>query len=114
MKSFSQRNGITPICEIIQINQMNDALRNSIWNAFDIAIWSTKDFIRCDYAPPGIDAFTKELWFSYFKKPIDSRPRWGNEKLQEIRNYFFECPWNEVYDFVEFVLNSESHRLPRL
>ncbi len=25
--------------------------------------------------------------------------------LKEIRDYFFECPWHEVYDFIEYIAN---------
>ncbi|MGH8538241.1 MAG: AbiJ-NTD4 domain-containing protein [Gammaproteobacteria bacterium] len=45
MKSFSERKGIKPVSEIIQIDSMNETLRNSLWNTLDVALWSTDDFL---------------------------------------------------------------------
>lgn len=66
------------------------------------------------YGSPGIDFFSREVWFHYFKKPIDARPEHSSDKLKQIRNYFFGCPWNEVYDFIEFVLATYSRSMQRL
>lgn len=114
MKSFSQRKGIISVADVIQVSGMNDALRNSLWNVLDLALWSRKDFLYRQYGPPEIDSFSRDLWFKYFKKPMDSRPRESSDKLKKIRNYFFECPWNEVYDFIEFVVTTYSRTMPRL
>ena len=100
MKSFSQRKGLKPISEVIQIDSMNSELRNSLWNTLDVEIWSQAQ-------PPDyvlIELFSKELWFNFFKKPIDSRPRYAHRILPEIRTFFFECKWFEVYDFLEFIV----------
>ena len=35
MKTFSERKGFKPVSETIQIDSMNEALRNSLWNALD-------------------------------------------------------------------------------
>jgi len=35
MNSFSQRQGIKPIAQVVQIGVMNDELRNSLWNVLD-------------------------------------------------------------------------------
>jgi len=114
MKSFSQRKGIVPIEEVIQLNGMNESLRNSLWNALDVGVWSTENFMYRQYGAPEIDSFTQGLWFHYFKKPIDSLPRHSSDKLKLVRTYFFDCPWNEAYDFIEFVVDSLSHSRKRL
>ncbi len=38
--------------------------------------------------------------------PIDDIDRYWSTSLQIIRDYFFSCPWNEVYEFIEFVANN--------
>lgn len=114
MKSFSQRKGIVPVADVIQVNGMNDALRNSLWNTLDVGLWSTDRFLYTQYDTPGIDSFSEALWFHYFKKPIDSRPRHSSDKLKEIRAYFFSCVWNEVYDFIEFVVGTYERSRQRL
>lgn len=41
MKSFSQRKGLKPLSDTIQTESMNAELRNSLWNALDVMLWST-------------------------------------------------------------------------
>lgn len=104
MKTFSQRKGFKPVSEVIQIDSMNEALRNSLWNALDVLLWSTPAFVHRQYGDPHIMSLSKLLWLHYFKKPIDSRPIRSWEILSEIRSYFFSCGWYEVYDFLEFIV----------
>jgi hypothetical protein len=103
---FSERKGIKKVSEIIQIEGMNPELRSSLWNVLDLLVWRSKDFMHSRYEESGIDEYSKVLWFGYFKKPIDSRPEHANDILGEIRDYFFKCQWYEVYDFLEFTLES--------
>ena len=114
MKSFSQRKGLKVTSEIIQIDGMNDELRNSLWNALDIALWSTKDFLYKQYGAPEIDAFARSLWFGYFKDPMDSIPDRSSKTLAQIRQHFFECSWFEVYDILEFIVDHYERTKPRL
>ncbi len=120
MKSFSQRKGIKPVAEVAQIGAMNDELRNSLWNALDAAFWSTDGFVYGRHGGYGdIEDFSRVLWAHYFKKAVDSRPGYGHQNrgrqiLDRIREYFFNCEWNEVYDLLEFVVRVHSKEKPRL
>jgi len=99
---------------------MNDDLRNSIWNALDTAFWSTSGFVYGNHGSYGeIEGFSRALWSSHFKKPVDSRPGYGHPGrgrmiLEKIREYFFNCKWNEVYDFLEFVVRMHAKDKPGL
>ena len=114
MKSFSQRKGLKPLSDTIQTGSMNAELRNSLWNALDAALWSTKKFLFNQYGAPGIERFSRALWFDFFKKPIDSRPDLPRKILAAIRDYFFECEWFETYDFIEFVVRHYESSMPGL
>lgn len=114
MKSFSQRKGFKPVAETIQLDSMNESLRNSLWNALDVMIWSSQNFMYRQHSSPYIEGFSKSLWFHYFKKPIDTRPDRSSRILQEIREYFFACEWYEVYDFLEFVVKDRERAAPEL
>src|SRR4030095_569670 len=114
MKSLRKGKGIKPVSELIQADSMSDELRNSLWNALDVALWSTENYLYKQYGEPFIDPFSRSLWFNYFKQPIDSRPDRSIKILEHIRKYFFECPWNEVYDFLEFVVSHYARSKPRL
>ena len=120
MKSFSQRQGLKPVSEVVQVGAMNDELRNSLWNALDVAFWSTDGFVYGRHGSYGeIEKFSHVLWSYYFKKPVDSRPGDGHPSrgrliLDAIRDYFFSCEWHEVYDFLEFVVRMYGKDKPRL
>ena len=77
MKIFSERKGLKPVSEIIQIDSMTKELRNSLWNALDIEFWSEQDFVYKHYGTPRISEFSWLLWSDYFKEPVDSRPDGG-------------------------------------
>lgn len=114
MKTFSQRKGLKPISEIIQTTSMNEDLRNSIWNALDFAIWSKPNFLYSRHGKPDIELFSRDLWFDYFKKPIDSRPDESRKIFSTLRQYFFECEWFEAYDFLEYIVSFYEPNKPRL
>ena len=105
MRLFSQRKGIKPVKSVIQVDSMDDELRNGLWNALTIIFWSQVkgNWISCYER---IDFLFKRLWRDYFKEPIDTlRDSWV-ETYKEIRKYFFNCKWYEVYDFIEFIANN--------
>ena len=110
---FSQRIGKQPVNTALQTEGMDDALRSSIWNVLDLWIWQRQGFLYPSYSGSGwlgdIDAFSKVLWFQFFKKPIDTRPNHARQLLAVVREFFFGCEWYEVYDFLEFVLRLENN-----
>lgn len=117
MKSFSERKGLKQVRDTIQTDSMTVELRNSLWNGLQIQIWGSEDFLYVQYGTPEIDDFSAHLWFHYFKKPIDERPAGpfsGTAILEIIRNYFFGAQWNEVYDFLEFVVGTFQESRPHL
>lgn len=51
--------------------------------------------------------------------PVDSRPSpgyhlSGPQILGQIRAYFFKCEWNEVYDLLEFIVQTHDRDKPQL
>jgi len=105
MKLFSQRKGIKPVKSLMQVDSMDGDLRNGLWNALTISYWNkVKGHWISDYE--NINILLKRLWHSYFKKPLDTLSSYWPETYQEIRKYFFNCKWYEVYDFIEFIANN--------
>jgi hypothetical protein len=37
---------------------------------------------------------------------LDNLPQYFDNALKIVREYFFKCPWNEVYDFIEYTAKS--------
>ena len=111
---FSERYGYKKIREIVQIDSIDEPLRNALWSLLKIHIW---DKVRFTSGMYGGYYLTKEsnselkdlcdrLWFNYFKKPLDQLDSKWTKVLEQLRGYFFECEWYEVYDFIEFVANN--------
>lgn len=100
---FSQRRGFISVSEVIQINGMSQELRNSLWSVLDLYMWRNDNFQLGRLGSMKPSEYKKVLWLHYFKQPTDTI---GANYLQIIRDYFFKCQWYEVYDFLEFTLNS--------
>ncbi|MFX0202812.1 MAG: AbiJ-NTD4 domain-containing protein [Candidatus Hodarchaeota archaeon] len=106
MSLFSQRRGIKPEHKVVQIDRMDDELRNSLWNAMFQSLWNhieTNSFSP-DYNAPEFEVLFGNYWLFFFKKPEDSRPKDFGKVISELRSYFFGCEWHEAYDFLEFTL----------
>jgi len=115
---FSERYGYKSIRDIVQIDSIDEPLRNAIWSILKICVW---DHVRpstggyggsylSSYGNEQIETLCQRLWFSYFKKPLDKLPNDWNEVLTRLRKHYFECEWYEVYDFIEFIVNNyERH-----
>jgi hypothetical protein len=99
MPSFSERMGIKPMKDIILRDSISEEIRNGLWSLFEIYFWRSLED-PTDLYP---------LWMYYFKKPIDTIPNYDHDKYGFIRDYFFSCEWNQVYDFIEFIANNFSH-----
>jgi hypothetical protein len=103
---FSQRVGLTPIKSLIQIDSVDEALKNALWNAMQVVVW---DSHRCttNYASDytvhsNLYAFLRAYWQEFFKQPIDELPNTKSGCIKAIRGYFFGCEWYEIYDLIEF------------
>lgn len=92
MAKFSERLGITKAPQEIQIQSMNDDLRNSLWNWVFLVL-------RYD---AGRESLPK-LWKDYFKQPLDLIPYQSTSNVSGLREHFMQGDWYEPYNIVQFV-----------
>ncbi len=111
MRLFSQRKGIVPVKNVMQVDTIDTDLRNKLWDALTIfywkkvkAVWISQFHIYADSQK--IVVLLQKLWHDYYKQPIDTIDDHWPTTYGVIRKYFFNCEWNEVYDFIEFIANS--------
>lgn len=112
---FSERYGYKKVREIVQIDSIDEPLRNALWSLLTVHVW--------DHMHPSSDGFTvnyrlssglnseisklcHRLWFAYFKKPLDQLDNNWNTVYNQLREYFFGHEWYEVYDFLEFIASN--------
>lgn len=113
---FSQRIGLTPVRDVIQINDIDDILKNRIWNCFIsnyFRILAERE-LNDQYKEGNRPIFCRIFWVNFFLNKIDEVPTdaYGyvstKEVLQKIKDWFNSAKWFEIYDFVEFVANLEN------
>lgn len=112
--NFSQRYGYKPIRDIIQIESMDEPLRNGLWSLLKLFVWDRAQHSSGMYGGYHLNGHGNEqlqtlcqrLWFTYFKKPLDQLSSDWTEVLEQLRTYFFKSSWHEAYDFIEFVTNN--------
>ncbi len=103
---FSQRMGITSIRDTIQVDSMDDALRNGLWNC---VIMHYLDPIKSRTNNTRRELFFENLWSEYFKSTLDDIPFSTRDACRELRDYFFSAPWYGAYDLIEFLATYEGY-----
>ncbi|MDH5439175.1 MAG: hypothetical protein OEZ48_00470 [Candidatus Bathyarchaeota archaeon] len=115
MKLFSQRKGIKPIKTKMQIDSMDQHLRNRLWNALETFYWrpgrlkyTSATALRliqglADYSDGLLNLFTR-IWDDFLKVPLDTMSLKWSDNHTYMRDYFFsKASWYDVYDLIEFV-----------
>ncbi|MEP0914982.1 hypothetical protein NDI45_29225 [Leptolyngbya sp. GB1-A1] len=121
MDTFSQRFGFIPRKDIMQIESMDDDLRNSLWNVLVLSFWKKLEgYSQIDYDEKesnnyhhverdNVRFLVKNLWFSHFKKTFDELSGFWEFDYRFIKKKFFQYQWFEVYDFLEFIARSYTN-----
>lgn len=97
---FSDQIGVTKVPNVLQIDGVSAALRNSLWNYLLKTIFFGDSTYHTKPA--------KIICERHFKLPIDTLPRndWDNKKW--LRNYFFQesFQWYQIYNLIEFIAHN--------
>lgn len=106
--SFSERYGYKPIRNFIQLESMDEPLRNGLWSILDILVFQGVENANHQFAlvierNKPIKTLCQRLWLLHFKEPTDTLNDNWQQISKKIRAYYFSCPWNEAYDLLEFV-----------
>lgn len=99
--SFSQRMGYKEVRTIFQTEDMDEALRNSLWN------YCYKKLFYNVFGQVNL-VLISDMWTDFFKRKYLSADSNLTSMLGEYYNYFKSSQWYEVYDLLEFIVNSSS------
>jgi hypothetical protein len=103
---FSERQGFTKAKDIIQIKSIDDDLANGIWNLIYVNFFKK---VKGEWiSRTNSDFLFRKLWTSFLKLPIDRMREYGDDAIEEIREWFFDWEWYEIYDFVEFMAKVDT------
>lgn len=105
LKWFSQRKGLKPIKTKMQIDSIDDDLKNRLWSALHQFYWSQKPFSTTD--DHNFRTLFTRFWDRYFKLPLDTLPYHAEKIVDVIREFYFHrSEWYDAYDIIEFVGNN--------
>jgi hypothetical protein len=106
---FSQRIGKKPIKTVMQIESIDEDLKNRLWNTVIENFFNNLN----DYSSYGESEkgkMCKLIWMEFFRLPIDRIPAFSNSPnvnidgfIVYVRKWFYSCEWFEIYDFIEFL-----------
>lgn len=108
---FSERLGYQPIKTQLQVEEINEDLKNSLWSVFLEAFLKT--IPNDSYAGFKLLEYVKALWFGFFKLPLDKAPfeidRYGHIEVfkddltKKLRQFFLNNKnWYDPYDLLQF------------
>jgi hypothetical protein len=109
MALFSQRKRYKPASKALQLDAVDDDLRNSLWSALHAMYFGHWNDTNYRYGGllsqqgQEVRSLIETTWCEYFKQPSDTVPRWA-DAIAQIRKYHFQYEWYEVYDLLEFVI----------
>ncbi|MEB3283464.1 MAG: DUF5763 domain-containing protein [Lyngbya sp.] len=108
-KTFSQRRGLKAVPTVIQVESMNQDLRNSLWNVLSENFFREySNNSRASYYGVSVDSFVKYIWKDHFKKPLETLSLLtiiNSMLVEDLLDYFQNREWYEVYDFLEIAIN---------
>jgi uncharacterized protein with PIN domain len=97
MDRFSDRIGVTKRRETLQIGEMDQPLRNSIWNAILLLFDGQRHWLTAGPL----------LIVDFWKKPVDDIERHSDAAVRtEVRERYFGLPWYDVYNFIEYIVRN--------
>jgi AbiJ N-terminal domain 4 len=102
--NFAQRVGVSPI-KSIQVNSIDDDLRNTLWNAF----YQIYEIVLLDKGTGRLDIscneFFRIIWKDFLHRQIDTISDVPKYNMETIKKYFYEGDWVYPYMFVEFLVS---------
>jgi hypothetical protein len=92
---------------------MDAELQSRLWNVLrNQCLYASEPYLFSNRGNANLLTLCRTLWHDYFKRPTDTIPCYPNDAIEEIRKYFFNCEWYEVYDLIEFVANRSIYTSP--
>lgn len=101
---FSQRIGKVSATKHLQIESIDDELKNGLWNGIKLYILDNLS----KHSQYKFDIFCSILWHHHYRLPIDTIPQYDYQSEKIIRNSFYNGQWYEAYDLLEFLANIDS------
>lgn len=104
--NFSTRYGFAEK-KSLQLTSMDDDLRHSLWNKLDELFNEIYNFHNkyLDCTSNTLKYALKIFWCDFFKQSIYliEQVTYLNQRVEMIRNKYYNLSWYEIYSFLEFI-----------
>ena len=111
---FSDRIGATRPNETIQIDSVDEKLKNHLWNALELFYWRQSDskYMVFDGVygrrmKNKLYPLINIIWNNYLNYRLDQMSLLIDENIDTILKKAFRSEWYEVYNFLEFIAQNE-------
>ena len=102
--SFSDRLGITKPKSILQVDSMDNDLRNGLWQACIESFFHDGGIGNYDYDQV-FQTVMSGTYVDFFKSTSDAVPHGYSRGIEAIRDWFSRAEWWCVYNFLEFLIS---------
>jgi hypothetical protein len=106
---FSQRMGLTTVVKVAQVDAIDTALQNALWNVLTLNLFARFKQPKAHYPDnlrgSNFQEFSELVFSEFHKVPVDTIPYKWSEFKKAIRENYFKMKWHRVYSFLEFVVN---------
>ncbi len=109
--TFSQRHGLEPLPQPMQLEELSDDLRREIWNRMRgfLSVFREEKFIGEDtFRDEKIMGFVEYVLGKLFKLPQDEIQSDYENVMSQFKKIIEKAKFNKVLDLIEIVANSDS------
>lgn len=103
MPIFSERLGLRPVRKMLQLEEIDDDLRASLWNQLYFR------YLNSGIGRVGVDLssmIARDVWINHLFFTADDMPTVWDAFRSEFKEIILEGDWREVYDLVEYIVKS--------
>ena len=105
---FSQRMGLTPVIKVAQVDTIDTALQNALWNVLTLNLFAgfhqPERYYPDMLSGSNFQNFAELVFSDFHKVPVDTIPYKWPEFKKAIRENYFKMKWHRAYSFLEFVV----------
>ncbi len=99
--TFSDRLGITQPKSALQIDEIDQDLRNGLWEACREFYFRDYDEGRTNRRTTG--TIIRDIYVNYWKLSTDNIGLFAETEFKKIRDHFHQSEWFEAYNFIDFL-----------
>ena len=113
---FSERNEYSAIRTALQVEDVDEPLKNGLWNVLLVWIFQPdrQHWINRQSLSSRPTRLARQIWLNFYKKRIDKIPQDWDSFLSFVEIKFFNGLWYEIYDLIEFLEQNFGDQKPPL